>query len=228
MTHAFANELEKHVLTDMKRMLMKLCDDMPVLSMNEVMVWFDEYTKKTPKSTRGSVSTKVDPNIEIMDGPSVEHTVDEVIEPKKKTVTRGKKKAVVENADAEASNAEASNAEAIVADEDVPKKKTAARGKKKVVGENTEASIVADEDVPKKKTAARGKKKVVDENVEANAEASVDADEDVPKKKTAARGKKKVVDENVEANAEASIVATKATASGVETSSEMCDSYYPK
>ena len=201
MTHAFANELEKHVLTDMKRMLMKLCDDMPVLSMNEVMVWFDEYTKKTPKSTRGSVSTKVDPNIEIMDGPSVEHTVDEVIEPKKKTVTRGKKKAVVENADAEASNAEASNAEAsnaeaIVADEDVPKKKTAARGKKKVVGENTEASIVADEDVPKKKTAARGKKKVVDENVEANAEAS--------------------------------IVATKATASGVETSSEMCDSYYPK
>jgi len=216
MTHAFANELEKHVLTDMKRMLMKLCDDMPVLSMNEVMVWFDEYTKKTPKSTRGSVSTKVDPNIEIMDGPSVEHTVDEVIEPKKKTVTRGKKKAVVENADAEASNAEASNAEASNAEASNAEASNAEAS-------NAEA-IVADEDVPKKKTAARGKKKVVGENTEA----SIVADEDVPKKKTAARGKKKVVDENVEANAEASIVATKATASGVETSSEMCDSYYPK
>ena len=168
MTHAFADELEKHVLVDMKRMLMKLCDDMPVLQVNEVMIWFDGYTKKTlmaptPETIRESVSTKVDPNIEIMDGPSVE-PID--VEPKKKTVARSKKKVVIENAEA---NAEAN------AEEDVPTtKKTAGRGKKKVVIENAEAN--AEEDVPKKKTAVRGKKKVVIENAEANDEATNDSD----------------------------------------------------
>ena len=141
MTHAFADELEKHVLVDMKRMLMKLCDDMPVLQVNEVMIWFDGYTKKTlmaptPETIRESVSTKVDPNIDIMDGPSVE-PID--VEPKKKTVARGKKKVVVENA--EASVVAEANAE-----EDVPttKKKTTGRGKKKVVVENAEATNDSD------------------------------------------------------------------------------------
>ena len=122
MTHAFVEELEKHVLTDMKRMLRKLCDDMPVLQANEVMVWFDGYTSNTSVS---AVSTKLDPNIGIMDGPA-----EPVTEVPKKPTARGKKK-VQQEANAEASNAEASNAE--------PKKKTAARGKKKVV-ENAESN----------------------------------------------------------------------------------------
>jgi hypothetical protein len=72
--HAFAEELGLRIINDMKRMLVQLCEDMPPLKNDEVMSWFDAYTKNTILSD----FSKVDPNIDIMDdsihvGETVKH-----------------------------------------------------------------------------------------------------------------------------------------------------------